>query len=87
MGFIKNGGKLLCLIGQWGSGKTSTAQQVYIAVNNTQPIVTKNCLTFDVGNQPVIFDGAIFNEITDFEKNQPEPATLINYFNIPNKKT
>lgn len=70
MGFITNGGKLLCLIGQWGSGKTSTAQQVYISVNNTQPIVTKNCLTFDVGNQPVIFDGAIFNEITDFEKNQ-----------------
>ncbi|XP_052693348.1 uncharacterized protein LOC128171590 [Crassostrea angulata] len=68
--FLENGGKLLCLVGQWGSGKTSTAKQVYISVTNTHPIIIQNSSTFDVGNQPVIFDGAILKEITNVEKDQ-----------------
>lgn len=68
--FLKNGGKFLCLVGQWGSGKTSTAKEVYMSVTNTQPVIIPNSSTFDVGNQPVIFDGAILKEITNVEKDQ-----------------
>ncbi|XP_052698393.1 uncharacterized protein LOC128176242 [Crassostrea angulata] len=68
--FIENGGKLLCLVGQWGSGKTSTAKEVYVSVTNTHPVIIPNSSTLDVGNQPVIFDEAILKEITNVEKNQ-----------------
>lgn len=57
--FIKNGGKLLCLVGPWGSGKTSTAKQVI-----------HNSLTFSLNDRPLIFDTAISKEITDVEKDQ-----------------
>lgn len=70
MNFIKRDGKLLCLTGQWGSGKTSTAKQVYKSVTNTHPILIQNSSTFDVGNRPVIFDEAISKEITNVEKDQ-----------------
>lgn len=72
MNFLKNGGKLLCLIGQWGSGKTSTAKQVYLSVSDPaiDPNIIRDPLTFNVGNQPVIFDDAISKEITEIEKDQ-----------------
>lgn len=70
MNFIQTGGKLVCLIGQWGSGKTSTAKQVYVSVTHTSPLLIQNYLTFDGGDQPVIFDNAISKEITDVEKYQ-----------------
>lgn len=68
MNFIESGGKLLCLVGQWGSGKTSTAKEVYMSVTNTQPVIIKKSSTFDVGNQPVIFDEAIFKEMAKVER-------------------
>lgn len=68
--FIQNGGKLLCLIGQWGSGKTSTAKHLYMSVTDTHPTVIRNPLIFDVGDKPVILDNAISKKITDDEKDQ-----------------
>lgn len=41
-----------------------------MSVTNTQPVIIPNSSTFDVGNQPVIFDGAILKEITNVEKDQ-----------------
>lgn len=46
--FINNGGKILCLVGRWGTGKRSTAKQVYWAVTNSSPIVISDPITFDV---------------------------------------
>lgn len=68
--FIENGGKLLCLIGQWGSGKTSTAKQLYVTVTTTHPTVIQNHLIFHVGDKPVILDNAISKEITDDGRDQ-----------------
>lgn len=70
--FIKSDGdgKILCLTGQWGSGKTSTAKQVYMSVTNTHPNIIQNSSTFVAGNRPVIFDEAIFKEKTNVEKDQ-----------------
>lgn len=70
MKFIKRGGKLLCLTGLWGSGKTATAKQIYKSVTKTHPIIMQIPLKFDVGNEPIIFDGAILKEITNGEKDQ-----------------
>lgn len=70
MKFIKSGGKLLCLTGLWGSGKTATAKQIYKSVTKTHPIIMQIPLKFDVGNEPIIFDGAILKEITNGEKDQ-----------------
>lgn len=68
--FIENGGKLLCLVGPWGSGKTSTAKQVYESVIKSPPIIIHNSLTFSLNDRPLIFDTAISKEITDVEKDQ-----------------
>lgn len=68
--FIENGGKLLCLVGPWGSGKTSTAKQVYGSVIKSPPIIIHNSLTFSLNDRPLIFDTAISKEITDVEKDQ-----------------
>lgn len=84
MNFIENGGQLLCLIGQWGSGKTSTAAQVYESVTNTPPIIIRNPLEFSVGNQPVIFDDAIVKDITDIEKDQLKDKIKKSYENMSN---
>lgn len=84
MNFIENGGQLVCLIGQWGSGKTSTAAQVYESVTNTPPIIIRNPLEFSVGNQPVIFDDAIVKDITDIEKDQLKDKIKKLYENMSN---
>lgn len=65
--FIAGGGKLLCLVGQWGSGKTSTAKQVCLEVSNTQPIIIRDILEFEVGDRPVILDEAIYKGISEVE--------------------
>lgn len=67
MNFIDGGGKLLCLVGQWGSGKTSTAKQVYFQVSKTQPIIVRDILQFKVGDRPVILDEAIYKGISEVE--------------------
>lgn len=85
--FIQNGGKLLCLIGQWGSGKTSTAKQLYISVTDTHPTLIRNPLIFDVGDKPVILDNVISKEITDDEKNQLRDKIRQLYENITRSGT
>lgn len=84
MNFIENGGQLVCLIGKWGSGKTSTAAQVYESVTNTPPIIIRNPLEFSGGNQPVIFDDAIVKDITDIEKDQLKDKIKTLYENMSN---
>lgn len=66
--FIENFGKLLCLVGKLGSGKTSTTKQVYVSVTNTHPIVIQNYLTFDVCDRPFILDDTISKETMDVER-------------------
>lgn len=58
------------MVGPWGSGKTSTAKQVYESVINSPPIIIHNSLTFSLNDRPLIFDTAISKEITDVEKDQ-----------------
>uniref|UniRef100_A0A8W8N296 Novel STAND NTPase 3 domain-containing protein n=1 Tax=Magallana gigas TaxID=29159 RepID=A0A8W8N296_MAGGI len=82
--FIENGGQLVCLIGQWGSGKTSTAAQVYESVTKAPPIIIRNPLEFSVGNQPVIFDDAIVKDMTDIEKDQLKVKIKKLYENMSN---
>lgn len=62
--------KLLCLIGQWGSGKTPTAKQVYKFVTNAPLIVVHNYFTFNVCDRPVLFDDTISKIETDIEKDR-----------------
>lgn len=70
MNFIKNGGKFLYLVGQWGSGKKTTAKQVYKSFINSPPIIIHNSLTFSLNDRPLIFDTAISKELTEVEKDQ-----------------
>lgn len=54
--FLSNGGKILCLEGLWGSGKSSTAKQVYMAVTKSTPIIISDLLAFDASKhyKPII---------------------------------
>lgn len=58
--FLGNGGKILCLEGLWGSGKRSTAKQVYMAVTNSTPIIISDLLAFDASKhyKPIIVSQA-----------------------------
>lgn len=60
---------MLCLVGKWGSGKTSTAKQVYTNQYQTPPIIIRDILKFEVGKEPVILDEAINKGISEVEKN------------------
>lgn len=58
--FLGNGGKILCLKGLWGSGKTSTTKQAYMAVTNSTPIIISDLLAFDASKhyKPIIVSQA-----------------------------
>ncbi|XP_052720885.1 uncharacterized protein LOC128192256 isoform X2 [Crassostrea angulata] len=68
--FINNDGKILCLVGLWGSGKRSTAKQIYVAVTNSLPIIIGDPLTFDVTehHEPIIVDMTLSIEISESKK-------------------
>lgn len=63
--FLSNGGKLLCLSGPWGSGKTSVAKNVYIEVTNTRPVIIRDPLKLDICNLPVILDDVLSKDISE----------------------
>ncbi|XP_062612801.1 uncharacterized protein LOC134274542 [Saccostrea cucullata] len=46
--FLKDGGKILCLIGEWGSGKSTMAKEVYMSRTGRTPVVIEDILKFDV---------------------------------------
>ncbi|XP_055998128.1 uncharacterized protein LOC125667376 [Ostrea edulis] len=47
---LQNGGKFLCFHGRWGSGKTTTAKQVYLSVTGRKPVVIEDIAEFDVSS-------------------------------------
>lgn len=70
MNFLnKNGGKIPCFGGRWGSGRTSTAKQVYAAVTKSPPIIISDPLSFDVSKhyKPIILDYAFSKGISQTE--------------------
>lgn len=70
MNFLnKNGGKILCFGGRWGSGRTSIAKQVYAAVTKSSPIIISDPLSFDVSKhyKPIILDYAFSKGISQTE--------------------
>lgn len=89
MKFINNGGKILCLVGRWGTGKRSTAKQVYWAVTNSSPIVISDPITFDVKEhcEPIIVDMTLFIEISNSEKEDPGKKIHILFQNMSSSNT
>ncbi|XP_061178306.1 uncharacterized protein LOC133186937 [Saccostrea echinata] len=70
--FLKDGGKILCLIGKWGSGKSTTAKNVYKSLTGRQPIVIEDILKFDVSScqDSIIVEEPLPREdISDEEEN------------------
>lgn len=63
--FLTNGGKVLCLSGQWGSGKTSAAKHVYIEVTKKMPVIVRDPLELDMCDQPVILDDVLSKDISE----------------------
>lgn len=66
--FLEKGGKLLCLSGQWGSGKTSVAKHVYIEVTKTPPVIVRNALELQISDQPVILDDVLSTDISEYDE-------------------
>lgn len=66
--FLEKGGKLLCLSGQWGSGKTSVAKHVYIEVTKTRPVIFRNALELEISDQPVILDDVLSKDISKYDE-------------------
>lgn len=68
--FLNNCGKILGFAGQWGSGRTSIAKQVYVAVTKSSPIIISDLLTFDANKQyePIILDQWLSKGILHAEK-------------------
>ncbi|XP_052693201.1 uncharacterized protein LOC128171460 [Crassostrea angulata] len=87
--FIKSDGKILCLEGKWGSGKRSTAKQVYVAVTNSSPIMISHPLTFDVKehHEPIIADMTLFIEVSESEKENLAEKMQMLFENMPSSNT
>nr|XP_022299514.1 uncharacterized protein LOC111108172 isoform X1 [Crassostrea virginica] len=63
--YLKNDGKLLVLIGIWGSGKTKTAKEVYRSVTGKSPLIITDLNKFEDDNQAFIFDEAIPEDLSN----------------------
>ena len=68
--FIKDGGRFLFLIGQWGSGKTTVAKRVFTTLTETTPVIAKHLSEFNINEhqKAVIFDEAILTNLSYEEK-------------------
>ncbi|XP_062591910.1 uncharacterized protein LOC134253400 [Saccostrea cucullata] len=69
--FLKDGGKILCLTGKRGSGKSTTAKEVYMSCTGVKPILIEDILMFDVSScqESVIVEEPLPREdISDIEK-------------------
>lgn len=86
--FLDNGGKILCLEGLWGSGKRSTAKQVYMAVTNSTPIIISDLLTFDASKhyKPIIVSQAFLKEKSHEEIEHFKEKIRIFFKNTPSSK-
>uniref|UniRef100_A0A8W8MZA4 Uncharacterized protein n=1 Tax=Magallana gigas TaxID=29159 RepID=A0A8W8MZA4_MAGGI len=87
--FIKSDGKILCLVGRWGSGKRSTAKQVYVAATNSSPIMISDPLTLDVTEhyEPIIVDLTLSIEISESEKKNLSEKIHMLFENMSSSKT
>ncbi|XP_065939713.1 uncharacterized protein [Magallana gigas] len=87
--FINNDGKILCLVGLWGSGKRSTAKQIYVAVTNSSPIIISDPLTFDATehHEPIIVDMTLSIEISKSEKETLAEKTHMLFENMSSSNT
>ncbi|XP_065941830.1 uncharacterized protein [Magallana gigas] len=87
--FITSGGEVLCLVGRWGSGKRSTAKQVYVAVTNSSPIMISNPLTFDVKehHEPIIVDMSLSIGISKSEKQDLADKSHMLFENMSSSNT
>nr|XP_034314446.1 uncharacterized protein LOC117684829 [Crassostrea gigas] len=86
--FLGNGGKILCLEGLWGSGKRSTAKQVYMAVTNSTPIIISDLLAFDARKhyKPIIVSQALLTGKSHEEMEHFKEKILIFFKNTPSSK-
>lgn len=89
MKFINNDGKILCLVGLWGSGKRSTAKQIYVAVTNSSPIIISDPLTLDATehHEPIIVDMTLSIEISKSEKENLAEKTHMLFENMSSSNT
>ncbi|XP_052677344.1 uncharacterized protein LOC128158510 [Crassostrea angulata] len=87
--FITSGGEVLCLVGLWGSGKRSTAKQLYVAVTNSSPILISNPLTFDVTeyHEPIIVDMTLAIDISKSENENLAEKTHMLFENMSSSNT
>ncbi|XP_052693218.1 uncharacterized protein LOC128171482 isoform X2 [Crassostrea angulata] len=87
--FINNGGKILCLVGRWGSGKRSTAKQIYVAVTNSIPIIISDPLTFDVTehHEPIIVDMTLSIKLSESKKENLAEKTHMLFENMSSSNT
>lgn len=89
MKFINNGGKILCLVGRWGTGKRSTAKQVYWAVTSSSRIIISDPITFDVKEhcEPIIVDMTLSIGISNSEKEELGKKIHILFENMSSSST
>lgn len=83
--FLNSGGKILCLKGRWGSGRTSTANKIYKDVTDSPPIIISDPLTFDVRekSEPIIISQAFLNRKKCVEMEHFREKICTFFRNIP----
>lgn len=86
--FLSNGGKILCLEGLWGSGKSSTAKQVYMAVTKSTPIIISDLFAFDASKhyKPIIVSQTFLRGNSNEEMKHFEEKVRIFFKNTSSSK-